>query len=504
MNDIKSNIHNGFIEICEMNPDDVAGRVKIKMTSHLIHEDKTEWNRNGITWLEEYSQNNIKSAIGMNYVVDFIDEEKTIPSGHGEMYYDDDGNVQFKGEVVGSVVDAYITDIMIDGEEKRVFMTEGYINSQRYGNFVKWLREEIKNNTVHGSIEINGKGKSRQIEYLDGSTDEDGNLKVGRIPTVFDFSALAILYIEEPADQYSQVIELNSKNRKVDMSNKVEVNELNQDEILELVMRKFYEKYCSDSECYSYDLYVYRLYPESRRVIIRDYKNVGKYLMFDYKINNSDVDIGEIITVEEDWKPVSDEKSIEINNYVLIKNSNNEGGKVMEKLIREKDAQIQELNSKIAELDTEVNELKASNEEKEGKVQELNSTLVEVNKTLKAMEEEKEGMTSELNSLREFKESEVAKQKEAEVNSYFETEIKANGFTEAEVNSLKEYVEKVDLEGLKSAEAELCVKKLKEMNKQDKEVETNSVGSEFFVATKPIKEEEVKMAELEEGAKLFQ
>ncbi|MDD4000157.1 MAG: hypothetical protein PHX62_04600, partial [Bacilli bacterium] len=191
MNESMINSDNTYIEICEM--PDLAGRVKIKMSSHLIHPEIGQWNQNGITWLEQYTEDNIKSAIGMNYVVSWADEENQIPSGHGTMTFDEDGNVQFDGVVVGSVQEAYITDVEIDEETKRVMMTEGYINSQRYPLFVKWLKEEIKNGKVHGSIEINGKGKAKNIVYLDGNKNSDGTLKMGRCPTVFDFSGLAIL-----------------------------------------------------------------------------------------------------------------------------------------------------------------------------------------------------------------------------------------------------------------------------------------------------------------------
>lgn len=488
--------NNQYIEVCEMNPDDLAGRVKIKMSSHVIHDQEGEWNSNGITWLEDYTLNNIKSAIGMDYVVSWFDEENQIPSGHGAMFYDEDGNVQFDGVVVGSVQDAYITEVEFNGETKKVMMTEGYINSQRYGKFVKWLKEEIKNGTVYGSIEINGKGKSKAIKYLNGGFDEDGNLKVGRIPTIFDFTGLAILYIEDPADQYSQVFEINSKGDLPMKKNNVEINELNVDDIGFLVMKRFMEKYRDVLNCWDY--YIHRFFPESKTIILKNWEEPSNFLKFTYQIENNNLTISDAIKAEEDWKPTSGEQSIEVNelNQLIAQsnfNSNNKGGNNVEEIIKEKDAKIAELNSKVQELTTEL-------ENKDNKIAELNTTVVEVNKTMQTLESEKENMVTEINSLREFKVAEEAKAKQTEINEYFKNEIVANGFTQEEINSLKEYVDKVDLVGLKSAEAELCVKKLKELNKKDQSLEINSSIDLFFAPTKQVKESEV---ELTEAAKLF-
>ena len=140
MNNSIINSDNTYIEICEMSEEDVAGRAKIRMSSHFIHPEAGQWNKNGITWLEEYTQDNIKSAIGMNYVVSWADEENQIPSGHGEMSFDEDGNVKFEGVVVGSVLDAYICDVEIDGQIKEELLKDSYKNSDRS---VDWWYERL-------------------------------------------------------------------------------------------------------------------------------------------------------------------------------------------------------------------------------------------------------------------------------------------------------------------------------------------------------------------------
>lgn len=534
---MKINESNTYIEICEMPEEDLAGRVKIKMSSHLIHSEIGLWNKNGITWLEEYTQDNIKSAIGMNYVVSWADEENQIPSGHGEMSFDEDGNVKFEGVVVGSVLDAYICDVEIDGQTKKVMMTEGYINSQRYSLFVKWLKEEIKNGKVYGSIEINGKGKSKNIVYLDGNKNSDGTLKDGRIPTIFDFSGLAILSsLENPADKNSQVFEVNSKQEDLDINKTIgkednilanensnmkliskgktiEINNLTSWEIETLLEKAFRIAIGDIFESEEHGYYVDKLYPINAEFIIRKWSRneVARFYKSSYSIDeNNNVTLGDVYEVEENWTPVNNEKPIEMN----IDNNNQtkeENKKMDEKIILELNQKIEdkineintltnsleqksvELNSltkSLEEKSTEINTLTEKTIELDAKVVELNTTIVEVNKLLESEKAEKEALTVEVNSFREAKIKADSEAKIAEVNVYFETEITKNGFEEAEVNSLKSFVEAIDLDGLKKAEAELCAKKFKEMiaNNNDSDVEVNSTNAMFI----PIKEKEMK------------
>lgn len=204
---------NGMVEICEMPEDKISGRVKIRMSAHEIYPDRSMANENGISWLEQYTQDNIDTCIGMPFVVSWLDtKEEGIPSDHGRMEYCDDGTIVFEGDVVGSVQDAYIEDIEIDGAVKKVLICEGYIYEQRNKAFVDFLREQQEDgNTVYGSIEINGKDENADIEYLDGKYNEDGSLKMDRVPTKYCYSGLAILFDTPPADESSQVIEVNSK-----------------------------------------------------------------------------------------------------------------------------------------------------------------------------------------------------------------------------------------------------------------------------------------------------
>lgn len=409
--------NNGYFEICEISNEDVSGRVKIKMSSHFIHPDRNQWNKNGITWLEEYTQANIKSAIGMNYVVDWLIEEEQIPSGHGQRSYDEEGNVQFEGVVVGSVLDANITEVEIDGEIKKVMMTEGYINSQRYPKFVKWLREQVKIGKVYGSIEINGKGKNKKIEYLDGNKNSDGSLKMGRVPTVFDFSGLAILYLEEPADENSQVFEVNSKIKDIDLD--IE-NSKNEGGSIDMEYKEKYE------------------------AMKADYEKMQK----DYEVM---------------------QKKMEEINQSMEKNKKEE--------ISQK---IEELNSKLEKSEKELTEAK--------------EVIVNANKQFEETKSNLDKANEEINTLKAENEKFKTEKLQTEVNSYFENEIKKNGFDESEINSLKGYVEKIDLEGLKKAEIELCAKKFKELATKEQESEVNSENK--FISTKQETEENIKATKI--------
>lgn len=487
--------NNQYIEICEMPEEELAGRAKIKMSACEIYPDRSRYNDNGITWLEEYVKDNMKSAIGMPYVVSWLDEEEQIPSDHGRQSYDEEGNVQFEGDSVGSVQDVYIEEMEINGEIKKLLMTEGYIYKQRYPKFYKWLKEKIKNGeNIYGSIEINGKGNSKKIEYLDGAFDEDGNLKVGRVPTVFDYSGLAILYLVEPADKASMVFEVNDKKEDNVVDNMkyiIEINKLDWNDIAALLTRAFNKAFNSDMY-----YYIHKLYPETKEAVFCHWDNPGIYYMTTYSINDNQVSIGEIVQVEEDWKPISDIPSIKINKEEIQKRI--KGGLSNMGDVKELEKKIDELNNKVTELNSKVTELNSVNEEKDKKIAELNELLVEANKALEDMKKEKEAVSEELNALKEYKEKRELEDKKAEVNAYFENEIPKNGFDEAEVNYLKEYVEKCDLEGLKRAEADLIVKKFKEKKSEEIDTEVNTSGSANFISTK-----EETISDLEAGKSLF-
>ena len=88
-------------------------------------------------------------------------------------------------------------------------------------------------------------------------------------------------------------------------------------------------------------------------------------------------------------------------------------------------------------------------------------------------------------------------QKKVEINAYFDNEIPKNHFEEAEVNTLKEFVEKCDLEGLKNAEKDLVFKRFKE-GKLSIETNTKEEKNDLFFHVK-----EPKLNDVEAGKALF-
>lgn len=428
------------IEINELKEDRKRGRLNITITALSIHQ-RGEWNKRGMTWLEEYVNDNIKSAIGMPIVVSWL-IDKEVPSDHGTYGFDDEGNrIFYDSDTVGSVQKAWIQDVEIKGIKGKKMVCKGYIYTQRYPKFCKWLRSQIeKNEHVEGSVEADGKGDSKEIIYESGNGhNPDGSWEMGRIPKVFDFTGLCILcpHICTPADDGSEIIELNSFNGNLNNSNNI-----------------------------------------------------------DNKSHKEDLKMAEINTdtvVELNNKII--EQATEINN--------------LKHQISDKDTELnqckEELNT-YKEKEKEFNDRKQELDTSRQKESELNSLLVEANKTVESQKAQIAELNTEIEPLRQMKADADAKAAKAEVNSYFETIKKENGFSEAELNSLKtDYVDKCDLAGLKEKETELCVNKFKEMRRtsiSDAELNSNnSQMDELFFSTKLDNAELNSMAD--DGSELF-
>lgn len=453
-NSIKSK--DGMIELC-MSDVKKAGRAKIKMSALRICEtgNYEDYNKNGLHWEEKYCNDNKESAIGMDYVVSFLDGVDGTPSGHGNMTFDENGNIVFEDSVsVGHVEEVVIEDLEVDGITHKLFNTLGYINTQRYPRFYEWLKTEIETGRVCGSIEINGKGDNPKITYLDDKQyNENGSLYMGRTPQIFDFSGLAILCkeIEEPADDLSIVMEINTnqnatvspvsdKNEKgvLKMGKKVETNNLS----LQGVYDKVYSYLEYKVGVRKYDSYVVDLYLDTCEIVVKDYEE-DKYYLTTYSIADGEITFGDVTEVESAWKSVSKVQAIEINKK--------EGNGKME--LEELQKQVSELNSVIVEA---------------------NKSQEELNKKCETAEEELEKCKAELNAYKEKEAQSEAEAKKTEVNSYMENEISKNGFTEAEINSFVELVGACDLDGIKKLESELCTAKFKAEINAKKESEVNS------------------------------
>lgn len=201
-----------------------GGRRKIKMSLLEIHQDDTSTNKNGLHWKEEYVLNNLDSAKGIPICAEFLDEDKSVPFGHGLTGIDSKENQPLfeNSECVGHIETAYPTTVEINGVSKRILCGEGYIYQQRYPHFVEWLKESMKSGNVMSSIEIMGKSENdNKILYENNVVDKDR-----RSPMSFDFTGTAILSIE-PADNSALILQMNSLNNSIDNSTKTQESEEN-------------------------------------------------------------------------------------------------------------------------------------------------------------------------------------------------------------------------------------------------------------------------------------
>lgn len=174
---------------------DVPGRRKIKVVLHEIYPDRTHWNRNGITYLEQYTRDNADSVKGMPLCAEFLDDDKEVPYGHGLTGHIKNMPVFEDSVQVGSFEDWSIEDIEIDGEMRRCLCATGYINESRYPRFVEWLEKQLESGSpVYGSVEFSGtKDNDGEIIY-DGGWKEQG-----RVPMVYDYIGHSLISIA-PAD----------------------------------------------------------------------------------------------------------------------------------------------------------------------------------------------------------------------------------------------------------------------------------------------------------------
>ena len=188
------------------------GKRKIKVILHEIYKDKSQYNKNGITWLEEYCKKNLDSIKGTSITCEFINDERTEILGHGETGISDGIPIFENATMIGTLDYGYIDNIKIDGEMKRVCIAEGYLDAMRYKNFIDVLENKyLSNEIIFGSVEIIGlKENDNQIKYLEGYKEK------GRIPTEFRYSGFAILGIE-PADNTSRLIEFNNRKENLFM-----------------------------------------------------------------------------------------------------------------------------------------------------------------------------------------------------------------------------------------------------------------------------------------------
>lgn len=197
----------GAMPICEISSEStVPGRRPIRVALHEIFQSPDEYQKNGISWNEEYTRNNMQSVIGMSIVAEFLSEERDVPHGHGMTEIREDNLPLFENAtMVGHFDKVYIGSVTVSGTEKTALIAEGTLDEMRYPKFVQWLRESMADGNAVGSVEIVGKPENDQKIIYSG-----GWKKEGRVPQIYDYSGYAILGVA-PADDTAIVMELNSK-----------------------------------------------------------------------------------------------------------------------------------------------------------------------------------------------------------------------------------------------------------------------------------------------------
>lgn len=181
------------------------------------------WNENGITFIEEYASQQLDSIKDMSLTCDFLDNEHTEVSGHGETNeFTVDGLPIFDASIVGHFTEGYIGDFTDDdGITQRAVFGTGFIDEMRSPNFVAKLEENIANGIYpSGSIEIIRPVDSETIEYLNGKFEE------GRIPVSYLHSGFSIVL--NAADKSAKLLELNTTNNKNNKNNEREEKKMDE------------------------------------------------------------------------------------------------------------------------------------------------------------------------------------------------------------------------------------------------------------------------------------
>lgn len=320
-------IQERFLEISQAtNPN---GRRKVKLALHEIYPDRTQWNRNGITYLEQYTRDNADSVKGMPLCAEFLDDDKDIPYGHGLTGHIKSMPVFENSVQVGVCEDWSIEDIEIEGETHRCLCATGYINEGRYPKFVKWIEDQVANGeTLRGSVEFVGtKDNDGEIIY-DGGWKEEG-----RVPMIYDYSGYCILSVK-PSDPSAILIELNQ------FKNNLEDVEMNEE------IRKALSDLQSE---------VISAFKDTRKVEVNN------------EINSLESQVAELNSKIAELNAQIEEKDKEIEE---LNRKCDEANAEVTKKEEEVNSKVEELNSAIAEKDAELNEMKKAN-----RVAELNQAL---------------------------------------------------------------------------------------------------------------------------------
>ena len=176
------------------------------------------WNDNGITFIEEYAANNLDSIKDMSLTCDFIDEDKTEVSGHGETgEITDDGLPKFEADILGHFTEGFIAEFDDNGTTSKAVFGKGVIDEMRHADYVAQLETNMANGIApSGSIEILHPEDSDSIVYLNGKFEQ------GRVPVRYVHSGFSL--VSNPADKASKMVELNNKESEVKVMDEKTIN----------------------------------------------------------------------------------------------------------------------------------------------------------------------------------------------------------------------------------------------------------------------------------------
>ena len=111
----------------------------------VVNDVGTKFNKNGITFLEEYASKHLDSIKDMSVTVSFLDDDRTMISDHGDTGIVDGMPVFDNATVVGHFTEGYIDNFEINGTTKRCVCGKGVLDEMRYPAFIKEIETELNN-----------------------------------------------------------------------------------------------------------------------------------------------------------------------------------------------------------------------------------------------------------------------------------------------------------------------------------------------------------------------
>ena len=186
----------------------------------VVDDVGTKYNKNGITFLEEYAVNALDSIKDMSVRVAFIDEDRTMISDHGDTGIEDGLPLFNDATTIGHFTEGYISDVEFGEETRRCVCGKGFLDEMAYRPFIATLEENLENGySVDGSVEIYRTSDNDAIVY------KKGWIEKGRIPTEYIHSGWDM--VMTPADPSSILLELNNlKNIKEEHQMEFDMNEI--------------------------------------------------------------------------------------------------------------------------------------------------------------------------------------------------------------------------------------------------------------------------------------